>query len=909
MPLAGRGSPSDFPRVKNHLPTIEILEARIAPAIFFVSPAPSGPNALKVLKADGSDAQDTVRETAAKTLADSTVAIELAQGDQLVFDTNKNLQFDKGDRLLAEVFSGSGIFFLTDGVIARKAGFELTELTGLAVSAGFSGHVHADINGAVATALDVTGFNPSLAATTSLDGLTIDGQVKGSIMATGSIAHLSVGSALFNAKTSKFSVDDGIFAGDAIQHVDEYSFNGGGMQFETAQLTGTATTGGAGLSYITLKSSTFEMIAGKGNPEGSSNPGSHDGGSIDHVVVRNGFGNLFVFAGDGGEGAVSAGKGGAITDSTFTLSPTSQTLVRLIGGFGGSSAANHGGDAGAVDRVTVNLLTNAAQLAVLGGDAQSVGGNGGAVSHLRVHAKDLLFETPGFTVLTIRGGEGQSSPADGIVAHGGNVDHVCVGFGGPKGDPESYVTVVGGRGGFDEGASQPLGIGGSVSDVAIALLGKAGAVVVAGDGGSQGGSVTDVRIHNFGAKGEINVVGGDAAGGLGGDVSSVHYTNYVSHNGGLNVRGGRGDQGGSVHGVESVNLAPFMDELHVEGGDGSATVGGNITDVISITRGALFSTIIFAGHGVQAGGAVSDISLTHLAGRGEESVGILPGGAFVDADKLPVNSSTSVGSVSDIHVYAPLADVEIGQGSSATFDSNLHVVYRLDPVAGNSTTGVAPGGDGSDIQRITGTVGTLVLVAPSGGSSAGGAGGKGGSVSDVQMTVLKRAEMVAAGDGGNGLQPGLGGSLTSIDIQGDIGDFKKPFSGFVNSILGGMGGLIAGQGGAGQNGPGLNGSITDVSATRIAAIFAGRTAPAQFSAANAVQTITRLQADVLGADTKVKVAGAHHETNEVGTFDFTGGSDDVFTLGTDTPVDGLVIVRANGLVTPLPVAPLKLVLV
>ncbi|HEX8296025.1 MAG TPA: hypothetical protein VF593_06975, partial [Chthoniobacteraceae bacterium] len=100
-----------------------------------------------------------------------------------------------------------------------------------------------------------------------------------------------------------------------------------------------------------------------------------------------------------------------------------------------------------------------------------------------------------------------------------------------------------------------------------------------------------------------------------------------------------------------------------------------------------------------------------------------------------------------------------------------------------------------------------------------------------------------------------------------------------------MGGLIAGLGGSGAV-TGANGSITDVSAGRIAAIFAaGATLAGPLDGTNAVFALANIQAGkALGADLDAD-----------GIFDFTnnGGTAD-FELGIDDPVDGLVLVRSAG---------------
>ena len=122
-----------------------------------------------------------------------------------------------------------------------------------------------------------------------------------------------------------------------------------------------------------------------------------------------------------------------------------------------------------------------------------------------------------------------------------------------------------------------------------------------------------------------------------------------------------------------------------------------------------------------------------------------------------------------------------------------------------------------------------------------------------------------------------------ITGSGVIGNLSNSFE-VDGEGLSGMGGLIAGKGGAVNGGFNVerNGSITNVTATRIAAILAGATAVNNVSSLNAVKSITGLKAAVIGAD----VDGDRQ-------FDWSEGGTTGFQLGTDTPIDGVVIVKKD----------------
>jgi hypothetical protein len=203
-------------------------------------------------------------------------------------------------------------------------------------------------------------------------------------------------------------------------------------------------------------------------------------------------------------------------------------------------------------------------------------------------------------------------------------------------------------------------------------------------------------------------------------------------------------------------------------------------------------------------------------------------------------------------------------------------------------------------------VGIAALDAGAGGSNTGaGTGGLGGSVSQIDITnVGQFVRDVKAGDGGDGKKAGGGGSVTHVTVAGDIGDFTSDFG--MVSDTSGMGGISAGEKGAGA-GSAVNGSITNITANRIAAMLAGAPAANGIVYNNAVQTIAKISAAVLGAD-----------VNGDGSFNFLpdSGSNTTFqpddshdpTDG-DIAVDGLVLVRAAGLIGTFPVTPLKLITV
>src|SRR4051794_6786086 len=104
--------------------TLEVLESRIAPALFFVSSV-----SLSVVDSHGHDAMDRPSETTANAVAGTDAALLLGRGDQLIFDANHNHRFDAGDRTLISVTAGGAMVFLHD--TNGDHAFARGEVTGL----------------------------------------------------------------------------------------------------------------------------------------------------------------------------------------------------------------------------------------------------------------------------------------------------------------------------------------------------------------------------------------------------------------------------------------------------------------------------------------------------------------------------------------------------------------------------------------------------------------------------------------------------------------------------------------------------------------------------------------------------------------------------------------------------------
>jgi hypothetical protein len=409
-------------------------------------------------------------------------------------------------------------------------------------------------------------------------------------------------------------------------------------------------------------------------------------------------------------------------------------------------------------------------------------------------------------------------------------------------------------------------------------------------------------------------VGGNTGGngGAGGKLSNVTLTTTHWIDSGVDIFGGNGGSapgdsatgtggaGGDATGI-TVNNKGGLNSLDIRsgaGGDSGATTGdggrsGNLSKVtVNSTADIVNTSTIGAPEAGSAGttgngglgGNATDLTINDKFGsQGEWFISAASGGNGNGAGGKGGNA----GMLKTVTFNGPNSNVQIGDDDTSAF-------------GGNDTA--AMGGNGGTISGIKGSAATLRLVALAGGFGGSGIGGNGGSIDNVTFSVTKFARIIAAGDGGDSNAPGTagtGGSITKVKITGSgvIGDFGSNFSvnGDNNS---GMGGLIAGRGGAdgGVFSVDRNGSITSVTATRIAAIIAGANAGAGLNNFNAVKSIAGLTASHIGADVDGdrQFDWTENTSTQVG-FQLPGAP--TTTDLDDVPRDGIVIVK-TGAFTP-----------
>src|SRR5262245_35614747 len=214
---------------------VEELESRLAPAVFFLSGT-----ALTVEDAAGNNAQNSANENAAHLSTGATAAILMSTGDSLVFDSNNNNVRDPQERVLVKVTAGRAMVFFSDGFGPTGLAFDENEISGLAVSGGFSATINTDVNGSITTTLDAAGaFTGTTLQNTSIAGLTIAGRVLGDIVAGKNISNVRIGSGLFTP-TPEQSVAEMRTGSAGNNDIVNYSFSASDSAAGFKQPAGTA---------------------------------------------------------------------------------------------------------------------------------------------------------------------------------------------------------------------------------------------------------------------------------------------------------------------------------------------------------------------------------------------------------------------------------------------------------------------------------------------------------------------------------------------------------------------------------------------------------------------------------------------------------------------------------------------
>lgn len=788
-------------------PAIECLEARIAPAVIFLSG-----DSASVTDKDG------VSVNVSGTADDfaSTVAFLVKKGDSVILDTNGNHAVDPGEVEYAKVTGGAAFFFAKD--INTNNSFGADEITGIAYGDGFKAVIHGDVNGSVISLL-----NKEYAASigdiqdASLAGLTVSGRIKGHLAAGRNIANVVIGA---EAAGTDFAVTS-IRTGTATNDVN-YPFNGL-IQFGPTFGFGKTIAGG-NISNVTLTKGAGAIIAGEGASSAIINGGA--GGSVSKITFIDAVNKFHIAGGPGGNSSLPKGKGGvggSVSQLTLEFTSDAASLDKPLGKIlgGGGGRGNTGGKAGDVSKSTLTFKADALHEFVIsggiGGDAtdgnfSGRGGLGGSVIGVTVTATGKVDR------MTFAGGDGGFASL-GVGGNGGNVSGV-------------KFTATGGK----VGASAYGGTGGETTS---------------GVGGN-GGGLLGLTIQNGATSNDTAFLAGyggsaitNTSGGSGGIVKGVSVTSDGVSNGGILIAGGNGigtlaegysfgGNGGSVSNASIVASGPISLNAEILAGDGGegrlkAGKGGDIAKASIAMQQSFFSTI--------------------AAGKGGSS----ELGAGADGGNVTGASVTRTGT--DVLVIAQI-NISAGQGGNHTDTANtinlggdggsitnstvtLPVTSGGHIVVVDAGDGGIAGGNGGSIKGFGATIGDddnrLELGAGRGGD--GGNGGRGGNLLNIKVTGSPDNGLhLGAGSGGDATNPdGKGGNsgtvtgltfdtiLTNISINagvftgvkggnGGAGSTAKGGNGGgVTKILGGDSMIVAGAEGGSAGGKGGNGgSVSNI---------------------------------------------------------------------------------------------------
>jgi hypothetical protein len=887
---------------------IEVLESRIAPSVFFVSGAASGATALKVYDSSG---HVVAGDTAAATTAGATAAILLHPGDSLVFDPDHNHRISAGDFTMVKDNAGDSLVFLTP--FANPKAFDLSSLGGIAVSDGSDLKVNTGVRGDIVTALDgsdhfTTGGSPEKPTVILQDASIADLQVKGNVHSI--LAGENVNSVTVSGRV--WAVGAGTGAGKANLNPDTGETIPGQIILSNAQHPmgiGLVPLAGAGGSIANLQAATASiLITGDGSP-------GFDGGSITRVHLGN-VTTLAVTAGAGGSGSgtTPGGNGGSISQFPLFFNGTGRNPLQGVGlfaGTGGNSELGNGGAGGSISSIPISAYGLPSLVELFAGDGghstddatTANGGAGGSVSNITAHVTAVGFNG---ATLSIEGGRGGSSGAHfgatgssnstGAGGAGGALTSVVLTAAGPEMTFGRFDSGLGGLGG-----AGGAGAGGDISHITSML---SGGMFVSSGGNMDHVTIYDSRLlSSLGARGSMS------------DIKVVGYGDGADS--GLIIQA---YQGGDISNLTVENLGGVLPKLLIgagQGQTGAGDAGGSISGVTVYNAGTIQEGGIFSGAGGGGGdvasGASGEVSRVKILdfgviGSAKHPFDIAAGGT---PNTSTIDGGAGIGAVDNVTIWSPVGSYLIGTVGADIVKADS--TFGSANTAGGSTAAGGMAGHGGDLSHVTATVGSIRFEAPAGGSAPLGTGGAGGSIANVTASVTAGVVgAVEAGDGGDGTIPGTGGSISHFSTKGSIGYFSRAY-GFdydESNPAAHMGGLAVGRGGAGPADTfGTAGSIDTVSALRIAAIVAGTGQSLGYD--NAVTSISNVHAAVIGADTHIK--GLFRQ----GAFDFNNpnsGTDGIFEpdaahdpIDGDVPLDGLVLVKAGGLLTPLPVKPLLLV--
>lgn len=749
---------------------LELLEARIAPAVINAGPTTFGGqeyNSPGTSFKLASDAPVEAGDPAIFTPADTNhFVLDLKSGDTLRIFSESSAFTD-----FVKVTSGRAYAFFFD---KNTNGIpDANELTGLVLSTGAAVEVRGNVDGSVLATLNAT------TGTYSTNGLTNGGLVMSvtSLRVSGNVGqldagvltfgHIAAGGNLTNVSAGQINslqsgtpaIYDPAFPGTIFAPLT-YDLGGKGSgvvgQGALAIYTPSAGVVGGSITNVTLNSADT-ILAGPGGAGAA-------GGSITNVKILGDGNGLVIGGGAGGSGLGAVGGAGGRVTTVVVAGVTDSTagLINIYGGVGGDSGTGRGGLGGALSGIWVGYQHNS--------------------SNQIVASENVLLNQ-----VLIRAGSGGSGITAGA---GGGLSSINV-IAAPDDvlGPDAEIRLLGGNGGSLLANSRTAGLGGSISNFNIQNLDDDGGVgtshvLVRAGNASDATALLPGLNARFAAGGSItNVL--PKTGSVGAGLIGQSFE-FQAGNGFGSVAPGRGGAGGSISNLAFSSFAnQFLENLSVVAGSGgfnplgAGGAGGSISGVtvpISELSSLLFQGGTGGSGGNGAGGA---------------------GGSVSRVDIFDFNLAVAPIAVGVIAGNGGDGTRNGGIGGAITTFSYFGKGASLTATAGNGGNGVTAGANGGSLSGVAfsakdlaGT--TATLTAGGGGNSTGvGRGGLGGSVSNANLQVTGDVE-VKAGNGGKaatGGSVGAGGSLGGSSAA--VGIFALSGGGSVKFLAGNAGEPIA----------------------------------------------------------------------------------------------------------------------
>lgn len=316
--------------------------------------------------------------------------------------------------------------------------------------------------------------------------------------------------------------------------------------------------------------------------------------------------------------------------------------------------------------------------------------------------------------------------------------------------------------------------------------------------------------------------------------------------------GGGGDgtlavgAGGSISRTAAVTLAGNTIMAAGDAGDptGSASRRANGGSIATAMLMASENVTVTAGDGAAGGNGGSIRTVGWLKGA-------LDAAGNLDGLLAPTgNIIVQAGQGSSLGSAGGAGGSINGASGLSSSDPEALVLVAAGDGSGQGGGTAGRGTNGGSVSNVNffGGLAAPQVIAGHAGDATASAGGKGGSVTAISAQPGLDILQVAAGDGGNGVaRGGVGGSVSQLNIFGDIGIRSGEAFGFATAA-GGAGGIFAGAGGSGAV-DGQAGRVTDVTAAAISSIVAGRPTTANPQNLELVSLVDRISLRGLSAPT------------------------------------------------------------